>query len=174
MNESLKEALALLNALPLIANLGRIEAVPGGLFFENADRARASFESPEWAKFRLMIRNRNYRDVARGDHARFKEWDRLAQAAWSDVSGISRKIRDALTRGLSPSEPSLKTVEADVWAILFELVYADLCKTPVWGSRVMPILKNGNFPCGWTGTEIDERWAGASDDPLPDGKVLFY
>lgn len=174
MNDALNEALSLLNALPWVANLGRIEAVPESLFLENADRVRASFESPEWAKFRLMIRNRNYRDVARGDHARFKEWDKLAQSAWSDVSAIAKKIRNELSRGLNPSAPALKSVEADVWAILFELVYADLCQTPVWESRILPILKSGNLPCGWTGPEIDERWAGASDDPLPDGKVLFF
>ncbi|MGH7947567.1 MAG: hypothetical protein ACREF9_21550, partial [Opitutaceae bacterium] len=108
MNDALNEALSLLNALPWVANLGRIEAVPESLFLENADRVRASFESPEWAKFRLMIRNRNYRDVARGDHARFKEWDKLAQSAWSDVSAIAKKIRNELSRGLNPSAPALK------------------------------------------------------------------
>ena len=174
MNDKLNEALSLLNALPWGTNLGRLEAVSGTLFLENADRARACFESAEWAKFKLMIRNRNYRDVARGDHARFKEWDKVAQSAWSDVAAITKKFRSELARKLNPSAPALKSVEADVWAMLFELVYADLCQTPVWQSRILPTLKCGNLPCGWSGPEIDERWSGASDDPLPDGKVLVF
>jgi hypothetical protein len=174
MNDALNHALNVLKAVPWCENLGRAEDAPGCLVLRNSGQARESFASAEWAGFTLMIRNRNYRDVARGDHARSKEWDKIAQSAWPDVSAIAEKMRKEIALQLSPPTEALEGIATDVWAILFELVYADLCRTPVWQSRILPPFKRGNLPCGWSGPEIDERWAGASDDPLPDGKVLVF
>lgn len=174
MNYALNDALSVLKAVPWCKNLGHAEPATGCLVLHDASQARESFETTEWAGFTLMIRNRNYRDAARGDHERFKQWDSLAQAAWSDVSTITETVRRELSSRLCPSAAALKRVDADVWAMLFELVYADLCRTAIWQTRVLPVFERGNLPCGWRGPAIDERWAGASDAALPEGHILIF
>ncbi len=175
MNDDLDVAVRALKQIHWLAKVGNAPEKGGEyLWAETPSAARHSLASPAWVNFKLMVRNRNYRDVARGNHTRFKKWDQFAQHAWGEVSAISDNIRRELTHRLDPPSSVLKNVDADVWAMLFELVYADLCLTPVWQSRLIPAFKRGHIPCGWVGDEIDETWAGASELPLPQGRVLIY
>jgi hypothetical protein len=168
------DVLLQLKSAPWLARFGESFGNFEVLHASSMEQARESFLSEKWEAFLLMVRNRNYRDAVRADHARFKLWNAVAMSASAEVGTVSDLAQKALVGKLRISGKQASGFTTDIWSLLFEAEYADLCPIGFYTARLLPIWLNGQLPCGWIGPEIDERWAGASDDPLPVGKLLVF
>ncbi len=174
MKSHLLTALDELEAIPWYEHLGQPAIDTETIFVRDMKLAFESLRSPEWTGFKLMLRNRNYRDAARADYHGFKLWDSLARDAWPRVDGVIKNAQAKLKQNPMALSGDLSVIGTDIWALAFELTYKETCPLAAWRNRLLPVLNLGRMPCGWVGPEIDERWAGASDDPLPAGKLLVF
>lgn len=175
MRSTTRDLIEELKALPWFASSGQDTVdVPTWILATSKSEAVASAEAPEWLKFRLMVSNRMHRDLSQLNYGRFTEWNGLAEHVQKLVTPV---IDDAASRwaGAGKVTKAAKLSLAwDIQGMCMEAEFTDQMKPLFFVPQVLECYRSGRRPCGWLGPEIDERWAGASNDPLPAGKLLVF
>lgn len=174
MNRNILSTIEELESIDWFGNIGQLIDSSDVRAFPNIELALEAYRSPSWAGFKLMLRNRNFRDVAKNDYPGFKLWDSLAREALPRVESVIMNAQTSLRKHKGFTGNDINALRVDIWALVFELTYRDSCTTAPWRTRLLPVLKSGHLPCGWAGIEIDENWAGASDASLPQGNIYAF
>lgn len=167
--------------------LGQLESVPwcascGQTFVPRADwvavqsfaEAEKSSLSDGWIAFRLMISNRMHRDVSQSDYGRFSQWNAVSDVVQRAVTPLIERVTKAWVRKSEPSKKDRISLTWDIQGMCMEAEFSDLLPPLFFLPRLFECYKQGHRPCGWSGPMIDEKWAGASTAPLPDGKLLVF
>jgi hypothetical protein len=170
--------------LELIEELQRLQwfsqatrsSVPQPIWIVAASKsdAESSALSSDWLNFRLMLSNRMHRDLSLLNYERVSQWNRLAREIQKLATPIIERVSAEWAHGSKVTKEAKISFAWDIQGMCIETEFADQMPPLFFVPRILECYRAGRRPCGWIGPQIDERWAGASNDPLPAGKLLVF
>lgn len=149
------------------------EDMPNWVVERSKSKADAAALSPEWLTFRLMISNRMRRDLSQLNYDRFTQWNELVREVQKLAAPVIERAA-AKWAGAKALKQVTVSLAWDIEGACIETEFADQMPPLFFVPRLLECYRAGRRPCGWVGPTIDERWAGASKDPVPAGKLLVF
>lgn len=130
--------------------------------------------SNDWFNLRLMVFNRMNRLCFQRAPDLRKKWNSLVDEITFVVNPIIDKGFLKLESTVGNHKNLRESLSVDILDMCLESERSKFVPPMLALPRLFPCYQAGFFPCGWTGANVDEYWAGVSDDPLPKGKILYY
>lgn len=175
MRSTTRETIALLENIDWYGAYGdaiaqRVDWVAASTISE----AKESALSDQWLSFRLMVSNRMHRQASQTNYDRFSKWNAVAVEIQQAVTPLVERVVRIWVDVRGPSKKERISVAWDIQGICMEAEFSDLLSPLFFQPRLLDCYESGHMPCGWLGPMVDERWAGASSEPLPEGKLLVF
>lgn len=125
-----------------------------------------------WFSFGLMLKNRTATIVHKKNYDRAISWGLISDEIDGQCEDFTRTVIEQ--SGFPSGEDIVLSIKACLMDSLMEVEFSDITPSVFYEEHLRPILLAGHLPCGWDGPELDTYWAGASEDPVPEGTVLYY
>ncbi len=117
--------------------------------------------SQSWQDLALEWVNQLGVRVLRLNRERYNEWNHVVDSLRPTVEQlVQRKTVPVLTSNSLPQEFT-GSVRGDIFGILMEAEYSDICPEPGPFAALASYYLKGHFPCGWEGDH-------------PKGRLIVY
>lgn len=125
---------------------------------------------PEWESVQFQVRNLLAYRVNRANYDRFTQWNALVQTINEHVDQIVAEHARPIAQQHKLKKNFENGVAWDLMMACIETEFSDVSRPIFFLHQVLPWYRQGHYPCGWEGPELQPGWEG----PMPEGRLIVF